>query len=99
MIRLALFAALVALGAGCGGAADRSAQIADSIGSKSCEQTDYYIQSKLDGSKATIYDCVSFVGVRKCVTEQAGIIHDSTETVKLLFADTLSGGRPDCVTG
>lgn len=94
-MRLAAVAAVVAF-AGCGGPADHSARIADAIAAKSCTATDYEISNKLDGSKERIYDCVQFGGTRRCVTESGGIVSDATATVRLLFSDTLSGGRPGC---
>lgn len=95
-ITLTLSIVLVVGLAACGGASDRSAQIASETGASSCTATDYQIISRLDNSKARIYDC-TINGVDKCVTEQNGIASDETATVKILFANALSGGKPSCI--
>jgi hypothetical protein len=77
--------------------ADRSAAIQANVGADSCTISGYFIQSKLDGSKQTIYDCLMPSGSYKCVTENGGIDSDSTAVVRLLFANTLSGGKPTCI--
>ncbi len=81
--------------AGCGGSSDRSSAIAAEIGAVSCTATDYQIINRFDNSKTRIYDCFMHGG-EKCVTEANGIASDQTATVKLLFANTLSGGKPAC---
>jgi len=78
--------------------ADRAAAIQQSIGATSCDNSGYYVQSQLDGSKQIIYDCQMASGNWKCVTENGGIASDSTAEVKLLFTNTLSGGEPFCAT-
>lgn len=78
---------------------NRSASIATSIGAYSCSRTNYEITNRLDGSKTTVYDCVMADGVtEKCVTEENGLVHDQTATVKLLFTNTLGSSRPTCAT-
>ena len=90
----AAFAAAFAV-AGCGGESDRSSAIASETGASSCTATDYQIINRLDNTKARIYDC--FInGAEKCVTEENGIANDETATAKILFASSLSGGKPDC---
>lgn len=78
--------------------ADRSVQIAQEISAESCTASAFEITSKLDDSKTRIYSCrLASTGAMKCVTEENGLAHDQTVIVRLLFADTLSGGKPDCI--
>ena len=98
MLFAVVLVAVAALAAGCGGSGDRSSAIADEIGATSCTATQYGIVSRIDNSKTQIYDCF-LNGDEKCVTEENGIVSDQTAVVKLLFANTLSGGKPDCATG
>jgi hypothetical protein len=95
----ALAAVVALLASGCGAidslTGDDSAKIASATGASQCTGTDYDITNRLDSSKARIYDC-TIDGVEKCVTYENGIARDETETSKLLFAQNLSGGRPDC---
>jgi hypothetical protein len=79
-----------------GGAVDHSTSIATAIGASSCSASSFEVTSKLDGSKARIYDCVMNDGTEKCVTREGGINQDRTAIVRLLFQSTLSGGRPSC---
>lgn len=80
------------------GSTDRSAAIATSISASSCSRTSYYITNRLDGSKASIYDCVMGDGTETCVTQENGLVRDQTATVKLLFESTLGSSRPTCAT-
>lgn len=90
---------LTASSAGCGGSSspDRSTAIGVKIGARTCEETSFEITNKLDGSKTRIYDCSMPSGKEKCVTEEGGVAHDSTEEVKLLFQSTLGEAPPNCV--
>ncbi len=86
--------------AGCGsGASDKSSQIAAALGSTaSCSETVYQIVSQINNSKTQIYDCyVGATSKRMCVTQQNGLVHDSTAIVRLLFQGTLAGGKPACL--
>lgn len=56
------------------------------------------MRSRLDGSKQIVYDCVMPSGATKCVTESGGIASDETAVVRLLFSNSLSGGKPTCVS-
>lgn len=80
------------------GPADHSSEIQTAIGATSCSLSGYGIMSKLTGENEPIYDCAMPSGAEKCVTYSGGIATDSTAVVKLLFANTLSGGRPACVS-
>jgi hypothetical protein len=73
---------------------DDSAAIGSKIGG-TCAKTTYYIQSKIDGSKQTIYDC-TVDSKEMCVTYSGGIATDSTDEVKLLFQNTLGTEEPSC---
>ncbi len=93
----ALTAILAFLG-GCGGSGDRSKAIAAKIGvDATCYESAYLIKSQLDGSESRIYNCVSGGGPLMCVIEQGGLAKNITEEAKLLFANTLGGGRPQCL--
>jgi hypothetical protein len=70
--------------------------IAAASGASSCDTTGYYIKSRFDGGKQSIYNCW-FGSTIKCVTYSGGIANDETDVVRLLFANTLSAGRPACV--
>jgi hypothetical protein len=77
------------------GSSDQSSAVASAIGG-SCTQTRYEIINKLAGTKTVIYDCT--VGAKRmCVTDENGIAHDSTAISRILFAGTLSGGKPGCL--
>lgn len=70
--------------------------VAATIGASSCDNSGYQVLSRFDGSKATIYDCT--IGSRmRCVTYENGIATDATETVRLLFANTLGSSKPNCL--
>lgn len=77
--------------------ADLSGEIAVQTGADSCDQTGYTIVSKLNGSETPIYDCV-IDGKDLCVTEENGVVSDSTATARLLFASVLAGSKPGCAT-
>ena len=94
----AALAAVVMVAAGCGGTSNRAGQVAVDIGATTCTSSGYGIVSKVDHSKTPIYNC-TLHGRDVCVTEENGIAQDSTALVRLLFANTLSGGKPSCVTG
>lgn len=79
------------------GSGDQSGTIAAQIGG-TCGETGYYVQSRLDGSKLRIYDCTTPSRGEMCVTYSGGIASDSTDEVKLLFANELGGSKPACAT-
>jgi hypothetical protein len=95
MRRLAFLVGIAAVAAGCGGGGDQSASIAAKIGG-TCTETSYQIIGKLDNSKTRIYDCTRG-GKEMCVTQENGLVHDSTAIVRILFQGTLSGGKPGCI--
>lgn len=72
--------------------------VATQIGADYCDTSGYQVISRLDDSKATIYDCTTGSKTR-CVTYENGIATDATETVRVLFADTLGSGKPSCIGG
>lgn len=72
--------------------------VAAMIGADFCDSSDFYVQNKLDGSKATIYDCTTGAKMR-CVTVEHRIASDATATVRFLFADTLGTRKPSCIGG
>jgi hypothetical protein len=88
---------VAAVVAGCGGgSADHSARIASAAGASSCQPSGYGLKNRFDGTKTDIYNCW-IRGVEKCVTEEGGLTHDMTVTARLVFANDLSGKKPDCV--
>jgi hypothetical protein len=92
---LAALAVLALLAAGCG-SGDRASKIAQETGASACTRTSVGLKNRLDGTKTPIYDC-TIDGASKCVVEEGGIARDVTATVRILFADTLSGTRPACL--
>ena len=76
---------------------DNSSEVAAQSGALSCSRSDYYLQSRLDGSKETIYDC-QFPRRMRCVSEQGGVTSDITEEVRLLFSSTLGASKPNCIS-
>lgn len=94
-------AALVAVVAlsGCGSSDPNPDKLAENIGAESCEQTTFYVESKLNGDKTRIYDCYFREVARyRCVTESGNVATDETDTVKALFADTFETDKPRCAT-
>ena len=72
------------------------AAVAALAGATYCDDSGYYVKSRLDGSKETIYDCQ--IGARmQCVTVSGGIATNSTATVRLLFTNTLGASKPACI--
>jgi hypothetical protein len=71
--------------------------VAARIGASSCDNSGYYVQNKLDGSKAVIFDCTMSNLATKCVTMTNGIASDATAEVRLLFANTLGSTKPSCL--
>lgn len=71
--------------------------VAAIIGADYCADSGYLVQSRLDGSEQTIYDCTTGIKSR-CVTMNGGIASDSTQEVRFLFANALGGAQPACLT-
>ncbi len=90
--------AAAALLAGCGGGAASPSQVATAAGASSCNNSGFYIQSKITGNKSVIYDCRFAEKLPKCVTYSGSIASDSTETVQLLFANSLGAQKPACLS-
>ena len=94
---VALAAALALALAGCGGSAS-PAQVATAAHAESCDNSGFYIVSKITGSKETVYDCSFAVfPYSRCVTYQGGIAADSTSVVRFLFASVLGQTKPSCL--
>lgn len=79
------------------GPSDQSSTVATTIGAQYCDSSGFQIISKLDDSKATIYNC-DLDNKTICVTYEHGIATDETAEVKLLFANTLGSDQPDCIS-
>jgi hypothetical protein len=90
--------ALIASACGASATADQSTKVAAAANARSCNDSGYYVQSKLNGDKSVIYNCTMLNDNVRCVTYEGGIASDSTETVKLLWANVLSGAKPDCIS-
>jgi hypothetical protein len=75
---------------------DKSSLIASQTGASDCYSSGYQIISRLDRSKTDIYNC-DIAGKWKCVTLENGLDHDVTVEVRLLWAGTLGGDKPDCI--
>ena len=72
--------------------------VAALAGARYCDDSGYYVKSRLDGSQETIYDC-QFGQQMRCVTVSGGIATNATATVRLLFTSTLSASKPTCIGG
>lgn len=85
--------------AGCGGSTVSTSQVAAAASAQSCDNSGFYVQSKITNEKDTIYDCrFSGATLPKCVTYSGNIARDATEEVTLLFSDTVGGqGKPRCL--
>lgn len=75
-----------------------ASSVASLIGADYCDKSGFYVESKLNGSKSTIYDCMTGAKAR-CVTVDGGLPNDSTLVVRLLFANVLGGEKPTCLSG
>ncbi len=91
--------AAVALLAGCGGGAASPGTVAQAAGATSCDNSGFYIQSKVTSDKQVIYDCrFSGGGLPKCVTYTGNIASNETELVSILFSNSVGSGKPRCLT-
>jgi hypothetical protein len=72
--------------------------VASTAGMDYCDNSGYYLQSRLDGSKQTIYDCMKGPNAH-CITMSGGIASDSTVEVRLVFQGTLGASKPSCLEG
>jgi hypothetical protein len=90
--------AAAALLAGCGGGGPSASQVATAAGASFCNNSGFYIQSKLTGNKSVIYDCRFAGKLPACVTYSGSIASDATATVQLLFANSLDGRKPACLS-
>jgi len=88
--------AAAAVLAGCGGTSP--SQVAIAAGARFCNNSGFYIQSKLTGNKSVIYDCRFAGKLPACVTYSGSIASDATATVQLLFANSLDGRKPACLS-
>ena len=70
--------------------------VASAAGALSCDSSGYYITTAVSG-KETVYDCSMASGKTLCVTYHGGIASDSTEIVRLAFANTLLTTKPSCL--
>ena len=98
--RLILSGALVtaaALLAGCGGGAASPGTVAQAAGATSCDNSGFFVESKLTNEKDVIYDCRFADALPKCVTYSGNIARDATTEVSYLFAGSLNGGKPKCL--
>ena len=95
---LAAVVAAAALLAGCGGSTTSPSQVATAAGASFCNNSGFYIQSKLNGDKSVIYDCRFAGKLPKCVTDSGNIASDATETVQLLFVNSLGAQKPACLS-
>lgn len=69
--------------------------VASAIGAQSCDDSGFTIKSLVSGTE-TIYDC-SVDGSNLCVTYKGGVATDSTDVVKLAFANSLGTDGPFCL--
>jgi hypothetical protein len=88
----------------CGGtsiAKTDPSSLASEIGASSCSDSGFYIESKLDHSKAEVYDCQRASGGHQCVTKEGGLAHDVTVEFKLLMQQTITdeSSKPVCALG
>jgi hypothetical protein len=112
VVRLAaLIAGVILLAAGFGlhfhvslsggsrsGSSDHSADIEAAAGAVGCEKTPWYIESRFDKSRSTLYDCIDARGRHRCFTWDDGVARDETEAARLLIAGVYSAaGKPSCV--
>ena len=88
-----------ALVSGCGSGGPSPSDVATAAAATSCNLSAYAIVSQLTGKQEAIFDCTFPDGSVKCVTYANGIATDSTEAVRLLFANKLGPGRPPCLEG
>lgn len=71
--------------------------VARAAGAATCDNSGFYIQSKLTSEKDVIYDCRFGRALPKCVTYSGNIASDATEQVSLLFAGSLNSSKPACL--
>jgi hypothetical protein len=95
VVALTLLGAVLA---GCGGGAASPTKVAQVAGASYCDNSGYFIQSKLTSSKETIYDCRFGRRLPECVTYSGNIATNSTSDVQFLFVDALNAKRPECLT-
>lgn len=98
VIYVAAAACVVSVVAGCGSATVSPSHVASVAGATSCDNSGFYIQSKLTGDKAVIYDCRFAEKLPKCVTYSGNIASDATEEVQLLFATSINSQHPACLS-
>lgn len=94
---LGIAALLAATLAGCGGSAASPTKVAEAAGASHCDNSGFYIESKLTDKKETIYDCRFPAGLPKCVTYSGNIASNSTDEVSLLFEGSLNARKPACL--
>jgi hypothetical protein len=83
--------------AGCGGGAASASEVASVAGATACDNSGFYVQSKLTGHNEVIYDCRFAKKLPKCVTYSGKLAIDATSQVELLFATALNPSRPACL--
>jgi hypothetical protein len=82
----------------CGELGVSSSKVAAAAQASGCDNSGFYIENKISGSKEVIYDCSFPDGSTKCVTYAGGIANDSTDVVRLVFASTLGAKKPSCLS-
>jgi hypothetical protein len=90
--------AAASLLAGCGGGAASPSKVASVAGATTCDNSGFYVQSKLTGHKDVIYDCRFARKLPKCVTYSGNIANDATGEVQLLFSGSLNARKPACLS-
>lgn len=88
---------LVSLLSGCGGGAASPSQVAGAAGATMCDNSGFYVQSKLTNEKQVIYDCRFAAKLPKCVTYSGNIADNATVEVQLLFSQSLNSKKPACL--
>ncbi|MGH3429627.1 MAG: hypothetical protein ACRDQZ_19005 [Mycobacteriales bacterium] len=100
MKKLAFIAPLIAvvtLLAACGGGAASPDKVAVAAGATSCDNSGFYIQSKLTNEKDVVYDCRFAQKLPKCVTYSGNVADDATDEVQVIFSNSLNSRRPACL--
>jgi len=82
---------------GCGGGAASPTKVAQMAGATSCDNSGYFVQSKLTNKKDVVYDCRFAHRLPECVTYSGNIASNATSEVQFLFSDALNASRPPCL--
>jgi hypothetical protein len=94
---LLLIAGMMVALAGCGGGGPSPTQVAAAADATACDNSGFYMQSKLSDDKAVIFDCRFAKGLPKCVTYSGNIATDASAEVTAVFATSLNSQRPRCL--